>query len=450
QNSDIVTVNVGGKLFQTTVQTLSLAGSHSILSTISGSNDPFFIDRDPEIFSILLSLLRTGNLASRAKQLFDVQDLIFESRFYGIENLLIDSLANPSQFDAFNLKNSMILPLNGRDSPTAMCCTTRYGGGGGGGLHVSHGSKITSFDWSLSRKSTILTEFIAIDSLFALSPAAAAAGAVDFPGLQILDLEKGFIRDTLHWENVTKTGSTVQAIGASPDHLFTSFESSRRNSNCIMVYDLNNNLNPVSMIGHYEIYGADLISGLPSTKLEWISSRNLLMASGSHSSHSGVSGRIQFWDIRSSNVVLEIKEKEDCFADVTASDVLSAMFKVGVNSGDVYFSDLRRLDVDESWVRLGEGKKAAAANGKKEGAQCRIRSHGNHAFCSRDSNVEVWSEVMMSSSRKDEPENSSTKRIFRKNTAARDEGSRNRVSNFIFGGGKMFMTRKDEQCVEVW
>ncbi|KAL7111705.1 hypothetical protein ACP275_05G106700 [Erythranthe tilingii] len=441
-NSNIVTVDVGGHLFQTTKQTLSLAGSKSLFSKISNSDNMIpFIDRDPELFSILLSLLRTGNLPSKAKS-FNIQDLIFESQFYGIENLLVNSQSNPSQFDAFNLEKSSLLPLNGRDSPTSIS-TTPYGS-----LHIAHGSKVTSFDWSLQRKSTILTQFTAIDSLFALSPSIAAAGATDFSGLQILDLERGFVKETLNWENVTKSGSTVQAIGASPDHLFTSFESSRRNSNCIMVYDLNDSLRPVTKIGHYEIYGADLDSAIPSTKLQWVSSHNLLMASGSHSGPSGVLGNIKFWDIRSGNVVCELKEKADCFADVTASNALGGMFKVGVNTGEIFFADLRNMDSDSnSWICLGDGRKVA--NGKKEGFGCKIESHGNQVFCSKAGNLELWSEVAMNRAERDESD--SSERVFKKNLMgrAKDMGG-NRITNFHFGGSKMFITRKDQQCVEVW
>ncbi|KAL3645676.1 hypothetical protein CASFOL_010856 [Castilleja foliolosa] len=440
-SSNIVTIDVGGHLFQTTKQTLS--GSKSILSNISNSDNSIpFIDRDPDLFSILLSLLRTGNLPSKAKS-FDMQDLIFESQFYGLESLLINSQSNPSNFDAFNLEKSLILPMTGRDSPSAIS-TTPYGS-----LHVAHGSKITSFDWSLQRKSTILTQFTAIDSLLALSPGLAAAGATDFSGLQILDLGKGFVKETLNWENVTRSGSTVQAIGSSPEYLFTSFESGRRNSNCIMVYDLNDDLRPVTEIGHYEIFGADLGSAIPATKLQWVSNHNLLMASGSHSGPSGVSGNIKFWDVRSGNVAWEIKEKGDCFSDVTASNGLETIFKVGINTGEVFFADLRNMGGDSnSWFCLGDGLKKA--NGKKEGFGCKVESHGNQVFCSKGGDVELWSEVLVGSVEKSENE-FLRGRVFRKNLMGRvkDMGG-NRVTNLSFGGSKMFVTRKDQQCVEVW
>nr|DAD47329.1 TPA_asm: hypothetical protein HUJ06_017266 [Nelumbo nucifera] len=413
--SSIITIDVGGQLFQTTKQTLAQAGSGSLLSKLSNPSslsrpDVPFIDRDPEIFSILLSLLRTGNLPSKAKA-FDLQDLIFEAQFYGLESLLVSSQSNPSQFEAFNLEKSLILPLNGRDSPSAIS-TTPYGS-----VHVSHGSKITSFDWSLRRKSTILTQFTAIDSLLALSQSVAAAGATDFSGLQILDLDRGFIRETLNWENSTMSSSTVQAIGSSPDFLFTSFESGRRNSSSIMVFDIHGSFCPVVEIARCEIYGAEIDSAIPATKL------------------------------RSGNVVWELKEKMDCFSDVTVSDALSAIFKVGVNSGEVFFADMRKLNADNPWVCLGDARKGNS--GKKEGFGCKIESHGNQVFCSKGGDVELWSEVLMGSPTSSE--DGLRGRVFRRNLMGRvkDVGGC-KITNLAFGGNRMVVTRKDQQSVEVW
>lgn len=442
-DSNVVTINVGGQIFQTTKQTLALAGPKSILSAAAKSQlahlGEHFVDRDPELFSVILSLLRTGNLPSKAKA-FDLQDVISESQFYGVESLLVNSVSNPSQFDAFNLQKSLVLPLNGRDAPSAIAATPF------GSLHVAHGSKITSFDWSLGRKKTILTQFTAVDSLLPISPAVAAAGATDFSGLQILDLENGAVRETLNWENVTRSGSTVQAIGSSGEHLFVSFESGRRNSNSILVYDLQS-LSPVTEIGHNEIFGADLDSAIPATKLKWIPSYNLLMASGSHGGPSGVSGNIRFWDIRTGSIVWEVKDKVDCFSDVAVSDNLSAMFKIGVNSGEVFYMDLRNLDDDKSWVCLGDRRKML--NGKKEGVGCKIESHGNQVFCTKKGDIELWSEVLISSQKKSNDDLG--ERVFRKNLMGRmkDTGGA-KITNLAFGGNKMFVTRKDQQSIEVW
>ncbi|XP_060180089.1 BTB/POZ domain-containing protein At5g41330-like [Lycium barbarum] len=433
-NNTIITIDVGGQLFQTTKQTLKQAGSKSLFSTILNNNSIPFIDRDPEIFSILLSLLRTGNLPSKAKN-FDIQDLIFEAQYYGVEKLILNSQSNPSQFEPFDLEKSVLLPLSGRDSPTSISTTQN------GSVQVAHGCKITSFDWSLKRKSTILTQFPAIDSMLCLAPRIVAVGATDFSGLQILDLFKGSVKQTLNWENVTKSGSTVQAIGASDEFLFTSFESARRNSNCIMIYDLNDNFRPVTEIGHYEIFGAKLDSAIPATKLRWLPSHNLLMSAGSHSGPSGVLGNIKFWDLRSGNSVWEIKENVDCFSDITVSDNLSGIFKVGVHSGEVFLADLRNIGSENAWFCLGDQRKVT--NGKKEGSGCRIESHGNQVFCSKGGNVELWSEVLIDGSIKG--------RVFRKNFMGRAKDyCGNKITHLSFGGNRMFVTRKDQQFVEVW
>ncbi|XP_028773792.1 BTB/POZ domain-containing protein At3g09030-like [Neltuma alba] len=63
---DRIKLNIGGKLFETTLAVLRSGGSDSLLTALSlldtSNNHPVFIDRDPEIFSVLPSLLRTKQL----------------------------------------------------------------------------------------------------------------------------------------------------------------------------------------------------------------------------------------------------------------------------------------------------------------------------------------------------------------------------------------------------
>ncbi|KAJ0852899.1 putative chromatin remodeling & transcription regulator BTB-POZ family [Helianthus annuus] len=230
-STNIVTIDVGSQIFQTTKQTLTLASFNVLFSNIFNSYDQNnqipFVDRDPDHFSILLSVLRTGNLPSKAK-LFDIQDIIFKAQYYGIDHLLI-------------------LNLGGRDCVSVVDVTSN------GPVLVSHGSKITSFDWALQRMSTVLTRFAAIDSLLSLSSNVVAAGATDFSRLQIIDLDKGLLMQSLNWENLTKSSSTVQAIMKSPEFLFTSFESGRRNSNSIMVYGVTDGFRTVYEITRNKI-----------------------------------------------------------------------------------------------------------------------------------------------------------------------------------------------------
>ena len=110
------------------------------------------------------------------------------------------------------------------------------------------------------------------------------------------------------------------------------------------------------------------------------------MASGSHSGPSGISGNIKFSDIRFGNLVSEIREKVDCFSDITVSDSLSAVFKIGMNSGEVSYMDFRNISSDGSWNCLGDSRKLA--NVRKEGFGCKFGSHGNQVLCSKKV---IWS-----------------------------------------------------------
>lgn len=437
-SSNIVTLNVGGQIFQTTRQTLTLAGPTSILA-----DPPSFIDRDPSLFSLLLSLLRSNRLPSSAA--YSIADLIAEAKFYGIDPSLLSN--HGSHFDAFDLHRTLALPLNGRDLPSAIATD------GSGAVHVAHGGKITSFDWSLTNKSTVLTRFPAVDSLLSLDRSLIAAGAVDFEGLQILDLNgSGSVKKTLHWNpNASGSASAVQAIGSSPDYIFTSFESIRRNASAIVLFDPTN-FKAVGEIGRKEIYGAELDSAIPATKLKWVSGFNLLLASGSHAGPSGLMGNIRLWDVRSGKAVWELTEKVDCFADVSVSDSLSAIFKVGVNSGDVFMRDLRKLSVEEPWVCVEERRRPNPIVGSKEGSGCLVECYGDKVFVSRGGDVEIWSEILMGGGmRRNEDGVGVGERVMRRNLMGRkEELGGKKIERLGFGGRRMVVVRKGEQSVEVW
>ncbi|KAF9604348.1 hypothetical protein IFM89_006355 [Coptis chinensis] len=49
-----------------------------------------------------------------------------------------------------------------------------------------------------------------------------------------------------------------------------------------MVFDMQDSFSSVSEIAHGEIFGAELDSAIPTTKLQWVPGYNLLMAAGSH------------------------------------------------------------------------------------------------------------------------------------------------------------------------
>ncbi|PKA45855.1 BTB/POZ domain-containing protein [Apostasia shenzhenica] len=440
----IVTLNVGGRIFQTTPQTLAAAGPSSLLSSL-----PPFIDRDPDLFAAILALLRTGRLPSSSfsgEASVDISDLFAEAEFYGLDPRLLLPSFSSSSFSPLSLRRSLLLPLPGRDPVSVLSAAPS------GELIAAHGSKITSFDFTLRNRRTTLTSLPAVDSVLSLPYShLAAAGAADFPGLQLLDLSSRSLRKTLHWRpHPSAPGATVQAIAAAADRqiLFSSYETGRRNASAILAFDLapNGEFRPVSEIARREIYGAELDSAIPATKLRWVPYLNILMAAGSHWGPSGVLGEIRLWDIRSGgDPAWELKEKTDCFADVTVSDELSAVFKVGVNSGDVFMADLRKLNAAEPWVGLGGWRWNGENLGNKEGKGCKIECEGRHVFCSRGGEVELWSEVTMAAAAAAE------EKVMRRNVMgrAKDVGGA-RILQMVFGGKRMAVARSEVSGVEVW
>ncbi|XP_062188069.1 BTB/POZ domain-containing protein At5g41330-like [Phragmites australis] len=460
----IVTLNVGGELFQTTAATLSRAGASSPFSSLgpSSPSDPHFLDRDPRLFELLLSFLRRGRLASPPSAA-----LLAEALHFKLDGSLLASLSPASAFAPLSLRPSALLPLTGRVAPSAVAISPSPHPAS---VVAAHGGVVTCFDAALASRASVLTPLPAVDSLVAVSPALALAGARDFPGVHLCrfsdDAPAAAAPEVLSWPG--STSATVLAVAAtaasgapSPPLLFASFESARRNSSAVVAFDLNS-LSPVAEIGRKEVFGADVEAAIPAAKLGWLGGHSLLLAAGSHSGPAGVVGDIRLWDVRASATVpvWEVREKEDCFADVTASDALSTMFKVGATSGEVFMADLRRLGGDdiglEPWVCIGDGQRAAvaAASGKKEGNGHRIECHCNWVFVARGADVEVWSQVELATE-------AGGKKVMRRNwvgsgpsvaMAGGEEGVKEKakIVSWAFGGSRMALARADKQSVEVW
>ncbi|KAJ1391857.1 hypothetical protein SESBI_36290 [Sesbania bispinosa] len=85
-------------------------------------------------------------------------------------------------------------------------------------------------------------------------------------------------------------------------------------------------------------------------------------------------------------------------------------------------------------------------NGKRKGFGCKVEAQGSQVFCSKGGDVELWLEVIMGSAT-----NNRKGKILKKNLMgrAKDMGGA-KITNLAFGGSRMFLTRKDQQCVEVW
>eukprot|EP00252_Welwitschia_mirabilis_P019339 TRINITY_DN4446_c0_g2_i2.p1 TRINITY_DN4446_c0_g2~~TRINITY_DN4446_c0_g2_i2.p1 ORF type:complete len:352 (-),score=22.22 TRINITY_DN4446_c0_g2_i2:449-1504(-) len=340
EDKKLITVNVGGKLFQTTPESLARADPNSILWHLlrddCQNDEPQFFDRDPVLFRSLLRILRSKESLKLPQTLetlklpdthLPLQALVEEARFFGAETALKNALKSP-ELNGLNLTRKALIIPNGRDFPSAMAA------GADGSLNVAHGNKITWYDWSISKRETAITSFSCMDSLVqingenpAFSSSLLAAGAVDRAGLYIYDMENGVCREIVHWRipeapEIVLHDPTVQAAATGRGRIFAAFESSRKNANTILVID-SETLGRVSETGRQLGGAADLLC---PTKLDWIESQGLLLASTVSGAPYGHKAVLRVFDVRASNEVWKSWEStsrsigSDCFVDIVWSE----------------------------------------------------------------------------------------------------------------------------------
>jgi len=93
-DSGVVALEVGGKLFKTTISTLTSRAPNSMLAALfsgrhevhSNAAGAVFVDRDPTYFSLILNYLRGGHLPASLPKL-TLESLIDEADYYQLSAL---------------------------------------------------------------------------------------------------------------------------------------------------------------------------------------------------------------------------------------------------------------------------------------------------------------------------------------------------------------------------
>eukprot|EP00088_Acartia_fossae_P061996 TRINITY_DN7462_c0_g1_i12.p1 TRINITY_DN7462_c0_g1~~TRINITY_DN7462_c0_g1_i12.p1 ORF type:complete len:219 (-),score=39.60 TRINITY_DN7462_c0_g1_i12:319-975(-) len=121
--SDIIVLNVGGTRFETTRATLvsqpdsmlaKMFDPDSPLVPAKPKDDAYFLDRDPETFSLILSFLRSGEIFVDSKMVLN--KLSHEAKFYqlpGLEAKIQEIQANnesnqPQKPIGFNIEGKIV------------------------------------------------------------------------------------------------------------------------------------------------------------------------------------------------------------------------------------------------------------------------------------------------------------------------------------------------------
>ncbi|KAG0623256.1 hypothetical protein M758_3G160100 [Ceratodon purpureus] len=443
-------IEVGGRVFVTGMETLEKAGKESNLyQTVSQSGQGWF-DRDPDVFHVLLNMLRTGVVYPKPESLAALDRLIDEARFYGVEEFLRNAwgCAPLSGIDAEKAKP--VIP-SGIDVPRTLAA------GEDGSLWVGHGSKITVYDWALRKQRTTLTELGAVDVMHRLTDDLVTCGASDLPGLHVYDVTQGVHSKSVSWTDANDPrvyNAIVHAIASNDSSVFASFESGQQLDNAVLMMD-KTTLQVTREIGRQNGQAAHTKF---ATKLQWLPAKNLLFVGSVHGGSFGFSGYMRLWDLRADKIVWDWKEpnfqrttrgveQQDVFADMVVDEDLGAIFKVGVQSGAVSLADLRNLDTQDPWLELVEAiplEKVVTGPNKK------LLSYNKQVFLAREADVEVWAEVPLAESFRQREEKEYWETSFRRNLLEHRRHPGQMVTQMVAGGQRLFVARKDFQGVEVW
>ncbi|KAK9168188.1 hypothetical protein Syun_000328 [Stephania yunnanensis] len=429
QQTHRIKLNVGGELFETTAATLLSAGPDSLLAALASSVDldrPIFIDRDPEIFSVLLSLLRTNRLPSSALR-FSKQELAEESLYYGLESRLRSAASPP--------------PLSGIDAslvdtirPAADAFPSAFSSGAAdGSLWIAHGGQISAYDWNLTHIATVRTHLDDITAVRRVWPDVAAVGSQSAAGLHFYDLSGGRHVGSAHWTDSTDPRiykTKVFAVADSPGSVFASFDSNHR-ENCIIQVD-KSTLQITAELGRQSGNSAKAVV---AGKLKYLPESGAVFGSAVSFGAFGYAGYMRIWDPRhGGKVVWETNEPGsgrsssrfgDSFADVDVDVEEGLMFKVGSKSGDVAMADLRNLGEDPWQVFVG-----------------------------RERGLEVWSRVRNARDEDGGGDGDDERKLggYRRNLVDRVEengGEKGSIRSMEGGGERLFVSRQGLDGIEV-
>lgn len=437
--SDRIKLNVGGKLFETTISTLQSGGPDSLLSTLSTrpSHDPVFIDRDPEIFSVLLSLLRSNRLPSTARR-FSKQELADEALYYGIDSHIRDAISPP--------------PLSGIDaSIVSTICPASDGlvssftaAADDGSVCTAHGGQISFYDHNLTHLSTVRTHLEDITSIRHVWPDVAAVGSESAAGIHFYNFSTARYIESIHWTDSTDPRiykARVSSIADSSSQIFASFDCPHR-ENCILSID-KSTLQISSEITRQS--GSASKNTVPG-KLTWLPETGALIGSAITCGAFGYSGYIRMWDPRNGEVIWETSEPGsgrssrfgDSFADVDVDVGGLTLFKVCSKSGDLAMADLRKLG-DDPWVYINEKNPSMRFIGGASNSV--LHCYKSQVFVGRDGSLEVWSNE----------NNGVGEGLYRRNFVGKVEDSNRGVIRKIEGGGdRLFVSRENIEGIEVW
>ncbi|KAI3933992.1 hypothetical protein MKW92_026315 [Papaver armeniacum] len=413
-----VRLNVGGKLFETSATTLASARRDSMFGAMFDDewnlqtrqvNQEYFIDRDPDCFSVLLNLLRTGELHVPPH----VPDKLFyrEALYYG----LLDHVrtARICKFDCNWLKLKSSVRDQARDNWTAIRASPD------GGCAVTHGGIVRVYDWMLEEHPPLNLGYRSIQDIL----------WIDSENIVISSYQGGiglFSSSTGHLKHRYQYYETDHGVGFAAGALcFNSdgkiFASRSWTNNCgIGVWD--------QVTGKQTDFfeTSDGLQLGDADKIQWLNGRNCLFVS-----------KFQSWREKNYISLLDFRDKsivwsgtyKNCLANVDDAIPVDEGNSVCVASylHGLGFLDLRRTDISTRWSDLKCIQKNHRYTPK-------LTFHGGQLFCSMHDKISVYYGGL-------------DQWVLTSSLGRREGGS---IRDFSIGGDRLFALHGEENVFDIW
>lgn len=432
---DIVRLNVGGKLFVTSSTTIANAGSDSMLSAMIGDNwrtnssasaEDFFIDRNPAYFSVLLDLLRTGELHIPSGM--SEKALHREALFYGILDHVRAAKWGP--LDGNRLE--CVTSICGRATGDATAIRAAQDGG----CCVAHGPMLHVYDWSMEEQIPLTLDYVNVNDAGFLNPQRVVICTCErgdkTGGMALFNVKTGRIE---HRYEVCHSGQqkncTAGAVAIGDASLFASCRG-RTNEYGIGCWD-----QITGKLTDFLYEGPSWPLG-DACKLQWLPHSNMLMVAALYplSDNSFIS----FLDMRSNSIVWSWTDadkpvigNEKIVMDVIAMDECSTLCVVN-QFDNLGFIDTRTSNQGVRWRDHYQPGKISEA---EEHCYSKLAVWGSQLFSSKNDSVYVFCTPDLDAARCVQ-------------TAKLKKGKGGEISDIAVGGERLFVLHNEEDVFDVW
>uniref|UniRef100_A0A803N835 Potassium channel tetramerisation-type BTB domain-containing protein n=1 Tax=Chenopodium quinoa TaxID=63459 RepID=A0A803N835_CHEQI len=380
-----IKLNIGGKLFETTVST---AAPSSFLDSLSSStHPPPFIDRDPEIFSSLLSLLRTHRLPSSTLP-HSGQISYYDGPTLSLSSTLRTHLHDISSIVSISPEISVV----GSNSFSGLHLYTRE----------NHAGSLYWMDDSDTR-----VHKSRVTSIADLGMAVFAAAF-----------------ECRHGENAVQIvdKSTLKVVA----------EIGRQSGNSAKSTAIKR-LRWVPEVG--------LLVG---SAVNW----GAFGYSGYVRVWDPRSGEM-VWETNEPGGVVRSSRLDDTMADIDVDPEELFLAKVGSKTGDLGVADLRKLGSDP-WVYL-EDRYPGLSRDWNAGGSVVVHCYKGNVFVGRGGGLEAWSRVADRAVVGDGGRGEREWGVYRRNYVDKVEDLKRGIISKIEGGGnRLFVRRENVGGIEVW